>query len=351
MKPILTVDLKAIQQNYNYLKSICKSEVAVAVKADSYGLGAANIVPALENVGYSKAGCSKFFVATIEEGIKLRTITKASIYVLGGFFENEISDLKHYNLTPIINTPGQFELWAHQNLPCAIHIDTGMNRLGMNISDFEKIENQIKSSGENIEFLMSHLACAGDNEGSYNQQQLQKFTLATAKYPNIKKSLAASDGIFLGENYHFDIVRSGAAIYGIGARNNKALKNPVTLLAPIIQIRKCENDEYVGYGATKFVKKGSILATIAIGYADGFSRLLSNNDVLYLNDKSVPIIGRISMDLTIIDVTGHNAKLGDMIEILGSNLYPDDIATRAQTIGYEILTSLKNGRFSCKFIT
>ena len=336
MKPILKINLTAIQDNYLYIQSICNTEIAAAVKADSYGLGAEKIVPALYDIG-----CRKFFVATIDEGIAIRQhVNTGFIYILNGFTPKDIPHLINHNLTPIINTTEQLNL--SNDRPCAIHIDTGMNRLGMNLDDFSAIDTLPK----NIEFLMSHLACDGDAQNPYNKQQLEKFTSATAKYPHIKKSLAASGGAFLDTSYHFDIARIGAALYGVGARTHTELQNPVTLEAPIIQIRTCIEDEYAGYGATKLVKKGSVLATIPIGYADGFSRFLSNNGILYLHNKAVEIIGRVSMDLTIIDITGHKANIGDMIEILGPNLYPDDLAARTGTIGYEVITSLKGGRFA-----
>jgi alanine racemase len=338
MKPILTINLKAIQDNYRYIQSICNAEIAASVKADSYGLGADKIVPAL-----CDAGCKRFFVATMEEGIRLRGGEEKSIYILNGFTESTIPDLISYNLTPVINTPEQLNLWQEHcsERSCIIHVDTGMNRLGINLDDFM----QISILPHNTEFLMSHLACDGDIENLYNKRQLEKFIRATAQYPTIQKSLSASGGVFLGPEYHFDLARVGAAIYGVGARIYTKLQNPVHLSAPIIQIRKCEQDEYAGYGATKLVKKGSILATIPIGYADGFSRFFSNNGMLYLGDKPAEIIGRISMDLTIIDVTNHNAQIGDMVEILGPNLYPDDLAARSGTIGYEVITSLRSGRF------
>lgn len=346
MKPILTINLKAIQDNYHYIQSICKAEVAASVKADAYGLGAQKIVPALYD-----AGCRKFFVATIEEGISLLSCLankSVSVYILNGFTESTIPEIIHHNLTPIINTLEQLKLWDKQysTKPCALHIDTGMNRLGMNLHDFSKIT----SLPQKTEFLMSHLACDGDSTHEYNTVQLQKFISVTEKYSNIPKSLVASGGVFLGPDYHFDLARVGAALYGIGSRTDSKLKNPVSLTAPIIQIRTCANDEYVGYGATKLVPQNTTLATIPIGYADGFSRFLSNNGHLYLNNKPVEIVGRISMDLTIINITGHDASIGDMVEILGANLYPDDLAARTETIGYEVITSLKQGRFHKRFI-
>ena len=349
MKPILTINLQAIQDNYRYMQSICQAEITASVKSDSYGLGAEHIVPALYEVG-----CRKFFVATIEEACDLARSdpilqsVEVSIYILNGFRESKIPAIVEHNLTPVINTLEQLNLWMHHHpdRPCAIHIDTGMNRLGMSLEDFA----QIKTLPKHTEFLMSHLACDGDPSHPYNKVQLEKFILATERYSNIPKSLAASGGVLLGKEYHFDIARVGAALYGIGSRADSRLKNPVNLTAPIIQIRTCENDEYAGYGATKLVPKSTILATIPIGYADGFSRFFSNNGVLYFNNKPVEIVGRISMDLTIINITGHDVSIGDMVEILGPNLYPDDLAERARTIGYEVITALKQGRFERKHL-
>jgi alanine racemase len=344
MRPILKINLKAIQDNYQYMQTICKAEVAASVKADCYGLGVAKIAPALYDVG-----CRKFFAATINEAMSLRFIIRpdTEVYVLNGFSSSEMSTLIDYNLTPIINTPQQLHLWMqhHPEKSCSIHIDTGMNRLGMNIEDFV----QIPFLPQNTQFLMSHLACDGDKTNPYNRLQLEKFIKATSPYPHIKKSLAASGGVFLGPEYHFDIARVGAALYGLGARTDTNLQNPVTLLAPIIQIKKCLKDEYIGYGSTKLVPQGTILATIPIGYADGFLTFFSNKGTVYINNRPADIIGRISMDLTIIDITTHTTSIGENVELIGHNLYPDDIALKIGTIGYEILTSLRKGRFDIEY--
>lgn len=346
MRPLLQINLKAIQDNYLYMQSICNAEVAASVKADCYGLGATNIAPSLYVVG-----CRKFFVATIDEAISLRIVLSldAQIYVLNGFSNLDISTFIEYDITPIINTPQQLSFWIknHSKKSCAIHIDTGMNRYGMSIEDF----TQIQALPKGTQFLMSHLACDGDITSNYNKLQLDKFTKATESYTHIQKSFVASGGVFLGAEYHFDIARVGAALYGIGARTNPMLKNPITLLAPIIQIRSCAKDEYVGYGSTKLVPQGTLLATIPIGYADGFSRYFSNNGIVYANDRPAEIIGRVSMDFTIIDVTHNNISLDDYVELIGTNLYPDDLATKVETIGYEILTSLRKGRFNIEYIS
>ena len=370
MQPILSINTRAIQDNYLYMQSICKAEIGASVKADCYGLGAKAIVQALY-----EAGCRRFFVSTLQEGIEMREVERhceastmprqspailmeiaarssiarndgtISIHILNGFLESTIPTFLEHNLIPIINNPEQLALWPPDH-PCIIHIDTGMNRLGINLDDFEKVT----SLHPKTLFLMSHLACDGDVNNHYNQQQLNKFLKVTALYPNIPRSLAASGGVFLGEKYHFDLARVGAALYGLGSRTHNGLQNPVSLKAPIIQIRKCADDEYVGYGATKLVKKGTMLATIPVGYADGFSRFFSSNGVVYIKNKPAEIIGRVSMDLTIIDVTGHDVSVGEHVELLGPNIYPDDIANKIGTIGYEILTSLKNGRFKRQYV-
>lgn len=328
------------------MQSICKAEVGASVKADCYGLGSVHIAPSLYNVG-----CRKFFVATIDEAVLLRNVLgpEAQIYVLNGFSGLNLSTFTEHNVTPIINTMQQLNMWIehYPEKACAIHIDTGMNRVGMCLEDF----TQIPALPRGTEFLMSHLACDGDKANSYNGLQLAKFKQATAPYPHIKKSFAASGGVFLGSEYHFDIARVGAALYGIGARTNPMLKNPVTLLAPVIQIRKCLSDEYVGYGSSKLVPQGTLLATIPVGYADGFFRYFSNNGITYINNRPAEIIGRVSMDFTIIDITNHRISTGDYVELIGPNLYPDDLAQKIETIGYEILTSLRKGRFNIQYVS
>jgi alanine racemase len=341
MRAKLTVDLGIIKDNYHYLQTITKAKVSAAIKSDSYGLGANNIAPALFN-----AGCRDFFVAHLGEGIDARKFLPsedANIYVLHGPTVNSIKEFMEYNLIPTLSNLHQIEIWEKSNLngKSIIHVDTGMNRFGIDPEDFASL----KTLHKGVEYIISHLANDGDPQNPYNKLQLDKFINATANH-KIKKCLAASGGVFLGPEYHFDMVRAGAALYGIGSISNPNIKNPVKLTAPIIHLNNCSSEAYIGYSSIAKVDAGSILATIPIGYADGLFRSWGkNNGSMFINGIKVPIMGTLSMDLTVLDVTGINCALGDEVEIIGPNNTPDQIAPLVGTVGYEILTSLKCGRF------
>jgi alanine racemase len=341
MKAKLTIDLSAIKHNYNYLQTLTKATVAAAIKADAYGLGAYQIAPALWD-----CGCRNFFVAHLEEAIDLRKYLPSdstNIYVLNGPTEDHIKQLKEYNLIPCLNNLSQVSIWNNTNPKgkCIIHIDTGMNRFGISGEDFESL----KTLPEATEYLISHIACDGDPTNPYNKYQLDEFIKYTSHY-KIKKSLVASNGIFLGTEYHFDMVRPGAALYGIGSSKNPNIKNPITLTSNIIHLNKCKENAYIGYGSTAHATAGSVLATIPVGYGDGFFRSLGNRGFVFINGKKAPIVGVVSMDLTVIDVTNIDCNIGNEVEIIGPNNTPDEIAHIIGTIGYEILTSLKWGRYN-----
>jgi len=345
MKAELTVNLGIIKDNYSYLQSVAKSKVGAAIKSDAYGLGAKNVTPAL-----FEAGCRDFFVAHIEEGIDARNhllSLEANIYVLNGFQIGAENIFAEYNLIPALSNLSQIEIWnkLEKKGKSIIHFDTGMNRLGLS----KECLASLKALPEGTEYIISHLACDGDITNPYNKSQLDEFIKYTAAH-KVKQSLAASGGIFLGPEYHFDMVRPGAALYGIGSDKNPNLKNPITLTAQIIHIKHCNDDVSVGYDRTGYVKAGSTLATIALGYADGFFRSLGNRGFIFINGIKVPIIGTLSMDLTVLDVTGVNCNIGDEVEIIGPNNTPDQIAHITNTIGYEVTTSLKAGRYNRLFI-
>ncbi|GAB4164391.1 MAG: alanine racemase [Rickettsiaceae bacterium] len=350
-KCVLNINLDTIERNYNILRQICgNSEVGAAVKANCYGLGADKIAPMLQ-----KAGCQHFFVANCDEGVTLRqTLGQIPyIYVLNGVFTGELSVFKEYNLVPVLNYLEQLITWQNfaqllgKKLPCLIHVDTGMHRLGMSEREFDQVVSfNIKEL--DILYVMSHLASAEEPENPYNENQLNKFTKIAGKVPKIKRSLANSSGIFLGKGYHFDLVRPGAALYGINptpSRPEAVTENPVSLFAPIIQIHELGPNESAGYNST-YINNTNVscqIATIPIGYADGVDRHLSNKGVMYINGIKAPIIGRVSMDLTIIDLSLIPQKdifLGQQVEVMGPNNKLDDIAKLADTNGYEILTKL-----------
>lgn len=348
----LEINLKVIQDNYYNLQNICKpANVGAAVKANCYGLGVQMIAPVLLN-----SGCRNFFVASLEEGVSLRDLLgkNANIYVLNGFFKADASWFKEYKLIPVLNNLEQASLWLNfitelnQNLPCVLHFDTGMNRLGFPEKEMYQLLAQAYLERMNIAYVMSHLSSSEEIDNQANKEQLEKFNSLARLFPNSKKSFANSGGIFLGKDYHFDLVRPGIALYGANPSPHSAqhvIKNPVKLTAPIIQLKSLKPGEYVGYNRTYKAGEETIVATVPVGYADGYFRSLSNKGIVYINDQAAQVIGRVSMDLITIDVTAIPHKqlyLGQNVELIGSNMGLDTIAELAQTHVYEVLTAFGN---------
>jgi alanine racemase len=335
MRGKLTISLEAIKQNYHYLsKKIGNVSCAGVVKANAYGLGMAPIAKMLAD-----NGMKDFFVALPEEGIELRHILpNANIYILNGILAGEEKDFIHHNLIPVLNDKSQIALWQNGR-PCVVHIDTGLNRLGFNAKDIDAID------GLNINLLMSHLACADTPDNPFNDLQLHRFNEATKKYPHIKKSFSASDGIFIGSEYYFDMVRPGAALYGLNhvpTRINP-MQTVIQLSVPILQTRVVDQKGFTGYAATYPVTPGQRLATVSLGYADGFLRRLGSQGHLYYKDIALPVLGRISMDLVTVDISAlpeSALRAGDWLDVFTPGQTPDQLARKAGTIGYEILTSL-----------
>lgn len=326
--------------------------VGAAVKANSYGLGAIEISKTL-----LEENCRYFFVASSNEGISLRKAigNEVNILILNGVFEHDALELIEYNLIPVLNNLNQIKIWQkfssikNQLLPCYLHFNTGINRLGLNHNEIEQIiNNRDLLKGLNVEYIISHLSASEDSDNPYNLEQLNKFKAYLEYFPTAKASLANSGGIFLGKDYHFNLVRPGAALYGLnplGHNKPNPMQNPVTLKAPIIHLQNLTYGSRIGYNMTFTTKRDSLIATLPFGYADGFSRNFSNQGTVFINSRSVPIIGRISMDLVNIDVTDlppSDIFLGQEVEIIGNNCTPDKIADIIGTIGYEILTSLGN---------
>ncbi|MDX1949833.1 MAG: alanine racemase [Rickettsiales bacterium] len=334
----LNINLNNLKNNYLELKNIAKNSITAAViKANAYGLGVLEISKKLYEIG-----CKYFFVATLDEGIEARNhLPKdAKIYVFNGIFEGEEKEFYHHNLIPILNDFYQLEIWANytqkalQKLNAALHFDTGMNRLGFNFYEAESISKNSYISSLSIDFIMSHLACASDKNHSLNQTQLERFLQIKKIFPTQKFSLANSGGVINGEDFHFDITRPGYNLYS---------KNVVTLKAKIIQIREILEDSFVGYNATHKISKGSKIAVIPIGYADGYTRILSNNFYGMIGDYKVPQIGIISMDSSIFDVSNVPENIlqkYNEIVLLNDKISVCEMASKAQTIGYEILTKL-----------
>jgi alanine racemase len=351
----VNINLKAIKNNYLFLKKFCNpATVAATVKASSYGLGGENkIVETLIN-----NNCKDFFVANIVEGLKIRKKFKnINLYVLNGLQKNEGITFFKNNLTPVLNTYAQFEIWTNiiktkYNKQIIIHIDTGMNRLGFQSKDIEKLKKNKEKlyKYKNILF-MSHLACADDKNNDYNIEQKNNFDKIKKEFPNCKYSLAASGGIFLGKKFHYDMVRPGISLYGGKRTFHKKIKHAVSLKAPIIQINNVPKGQSIGYSRTFFAKKNLTTATISVGYADGMNIRLSNKGYFHFKKKPISIIGRVSMDLIILDITKfkNKIKVGDYIDIYNKHYTIDDFAKQSGTIPYRIITCMSS-RYDKKYI-
>lgn len=351
---ILTIDLGALAGNYRDLRERAgTAECAAVVKADAYGLGVAHAAPALWD-----AGCRTFFVATINEAIHLRALLPdAVIYVLNGLLAGTAPLLHKHGLRPVLNSANEVREWARHcdhartPLPCAIHVDTGMNRLGLSSSEVDEILN-IPGLWQTLTLtlVMSHLACADDLGHGKNAAQRARFDAVRARLPETPASLANSAGILLGPDYHYDLVRPGIALYGGHPQRQGEcpFRYVVHLMGRVLQIRFAAEGETVGYGATRTLTRPTRIAVVAAGYADGLFRALSAGDgedglTAYLGPYPAPILGRVSMDLIAVDVTDvpdAYTQRGAWIELLGPNVSAHAMALQAGTIDYEVLTSL-----------
>jgi alanine racemase len=328
-----TIDLNAIRQNWQKLRSMSSNDAAAVVKANAYGLGLKQVGGAL----YTE-GARIFFVASAEEGAELRSILGKTpeIYIFSGHMAGDTELIKNYNLIPLVNSIEQ--LSRHSKLSrekkFGVQLDTGMNRLGMEPMEWETVKELTLSLNPTL--IMSHLACADEPNHKMNAKQLHTFLTLTNKI-NIKKSLAATGGILLGPEYHFDLTRPGIGIYGCSPMQDCLPVLKVDI--PVIQIRNIKSGETVGYGNTWTSPCKKRIATISAGYADGLFRVLGRKTKLYFKKIGCPIVGRISMDLIGVDITSLNDE-PDSLELINPQQTLDYIAEDAGTIGYEFLTSL-----------
>lgn len=365
-QPTLTIDLDAVAANWRALDALSAAETAAAVKADAYGCGAEPVARAL-----AEAGCRSFFVATMEEGAALAEALKpsphsrgegweggaAAIHILNGVATaEEAAEAKARGLIPCLNHLGQIEAWeagavtakveagfaseatTNKNAPCALHLDSGMSRLGLPPEEVPHVPE-----GLDVALLMSHLACADEPDHPANADQRERFLQGVAALRPVasdaRLSLAATGGALLGAEYHFDLVRCGIGLYG-GLPFADA-RPVVALTAPVLQIREIPTGQPVGYGCTWAAGAPTRIATLPLGYADGMHRALSNRGRVFIDGQPAPVAGRVSMDLITVDVSAFpNLQPGDPVEIVGPNQTIDDLATSAATIGYEMLTSL-----------
>lgn len=347
---ILTIDLGAVAANWRLLAGMVapRARVAAVVKAEGYGLGAAPVARALK-----LSGCRRFFVATLEEGIELRSVLPdAEIGVFDGPISLIPDEFAEYRLMPVLNSREQVDSWAAlarrrgARAPAVLQIDTGMSRLGLSRLEAEALAADREAVAElDLALVLSHLACSDQPEHPLNRLQQQRLRRLGALFPGVPASLAASSGIFLGEDYHFDWVRPGAALYGVNPSPGRPnpMRPVVALHGKILQVRDVDPGEAVGYGATWQPAAPARVAVVAVGYADGLPRALGNRGVAMLGDRRVPLVGRVSMDVVEFDVTGvpeSLARTGAFVELLGPTLGLDDVAAAAGTIGYEILTRL-----------
>jgi alanine racemase len=350
---ILTIDLEAIEANWRALgRRITPAECAAVVKADAYGCG-------LEQVGtkLARAGCRTFFVADLMEARRLRSVAPdAAIYVLNGLLPNTSPVFAELNARPVIGSMVELAEWdafcrTHDwRGGSALHIDTGMNRLGISVDEAAALAPRIRAENHGIALLMSHLACAQQSENPLNAKQIALFREVRLLYRGIPSSLANSSGIFLGNPAHCDMVRPGVALYGANPCPGKSnpMRPVVELQVHILQIRNVGKGETVGYDAAWTARHATRIAVVAAGYADGLMRSASGTDEVpgaeaIVAGKRCRVVGRISMDLTAIDIgslPGHAVRRGDLVTLLGGEITVDDLADKSATIGYEVLTSL-----------
>jgi alanine racemase len=337
---VLEIDLAGIVANWRRLRNmVAPAESAAVVKADAYGLGAVQVAPAL-----AAAGCRRFFVATLDEGIALRGVVPqgCEIAVLNGPLSGAARDFVAHGLVPVLNEPGQIAAWRGLG-PAMLQLDTGMARLGLSAREFAGLGEALRAAPWRA--LLSHLACADEPGHALNETQRRRFAAACASLPGVPASLAASSGIFLGPAYHFDLVRPGAALYGVNPQPGgpNPMHQVVRLQGQIVQTREIDRGESVGYGATHVAAAPGRLATVAIGYADGWLRAFSGKGCGRIGGRRVPLVGRVSMDLVVFDATGVDpalARPGGFVELLGAEYGVDQAAADAGTIGYEILVAL-----------
>lgn len=344
---VLEIDLAAIVANW---RALCARHpggaVAGVVKADAYGLGAPHVAPALHD-----AGCRHFFVALLQEALPLRPLLPGALVgVLNGLLPGSEDAFVAHDIVPALGSLAEVNRWAAaarragRRLPGILHVNTGMARLGLDRHELAILQrDHARLDGIDLRYIMTHLVSAELAADPLNAQQRARFHAACADLPPAPRSLANSSGIFLGDGWASDLARPGAALYGINPTPGAAnpMRQPVRLAARVLQVRDVAPGESVGYNATWRAARPSRIATAALGYADGWHRSLSGRGTAYFDGRPVPLVGRVSMDLTTFDVTDHpTVAPGTWLEVIGPACTPDDVAAAAGTNGYEVLTSL-----------
>ena len=350
---VLTVHLAAIEANWRSLgHRVMPAECAAVIKADGYGCGIEKVAAAL-----AKAGCKTFFVADLAEARQVRNVAPdPAIYVLNGLLSGTAGSYADIRARPVIGSMVELAEWDafvsvnQWHGGAALHVDTGMNRLGISVNEAAALAPRIRSENHGITLLMSHLACAEQPEHPLNERQISVFREVRMLYRGIPSSLANSSGIFLGAAAHCDMVRPGVALYGVNPipGQSNPMRPVIELQARIAQVRTVPRGETVGYDAAWTAKRTTRIAVVAVGYADGYLRAASASDEAPGADAIVagqrcPLAGRVSMDLLAIDITelpDNAARRGDLATLIGGEMTVDALASAAGTIGYEVLTSL-----------
>lgn len=351
----LTIDLGAVRTNYRRLcRELAGVPCAGVVKADGYGLGADRVAPVLY-----QEGCRIFFVATFDEAVALRQILPddqmpdAEIACLNGLLAGTETAFVEHRIIPVINAIEQIGRWRDQGakvgraLPAMLHLDTGMNRLGLDGREMDRVaDDPTLLDGIDWRYAISHLAIADEADHPMNAQQLARFRSMRARLPvAMKATLANSSGIFMGSEFHHDLGRPGIALYGgrPAADRDNPMLCPIRIEGRILQIRTVEPGWTVGYGASWRAARETRIATVAAGYADGYLRSLSSAGRVAVGGRLCDVVGRVSMDSITVDVTDlpeADAAPGGMVEVLGPTVTPDSMADAGGTIGYELLTAL-----------
>ena len=343
----LTIDLSAVVANWRLLQAKHPSGATGAVvKANGYGLGDAPVAAAL-----AAAGCRYFFVATPDEALALRDhVPNAALVVLGGLFVGAEPDFAARGIIPALGSLAEIEAWStlarrlDRELPALLHFDTGMARLGLDARERAVLaRDHRRLAGIDVRFVMSHLVSAEHPDDPMNAIQRDRFVAGRADLPPAPASLVNSAGIFLGEAFGFDLARPGSALFGINPTPERSnpMRSVVSLMARVLSVRDIPAGATVGYNATWAAPRASRIATVGVGYADGWHRSHSNTGAAYFDGHPVPLVGRVSMDLTTFDVTDQPAvQPGSWLELLGLHRLVDDAARDAGTIGYEVLTAL-----------
>lgn len=354
---ILHIDLDALASNWRTLRDNAGgAETAAVVKANAYGIGIEKAVPAL-----GKAGCRTFFVAQLSEAIRVRAVAPdAAVYVLNGLFSGTCPTYAEFDLRPVLGSFEEIEEWAafcraqSEKRKASIHVDTGMNRLGLTVPQGLALQDRSELNDFETALLMSHFVSAEESDNPLNREQIEAFRAVRTSLPGIPASLANSSGIFLKDKPHFDLARPGYALYGGNPTPDRdnPMKPVVGLKARIVQLRWVEADHTVGYNGRWLALEKRRIATLSIGYADGYPRAASARGksgeellagMALVAGHPCPFAGNVSMDLITVDVTNipeKDIQRGDVVTLIGGNLTIDEVGRRAGTIGYEVLTSL-----------